>query len=413
MRRISAIRYLLPVLAVVVLAAVPARAGEDAVLTWADIEKAIDRHPAMGLAQSTVEAAGADISLARQYPNPEVGVSVGKSMADAGDEGLVWGIELSIPIESFGSLYNNIQGSKADRDAAQWEARARRLEVTRQLRGLFLGIAVSQQRLAILRDAVQQLEQLTGVARQRVEQGEARPMERTRLEIELHKAQAYLANAEGALSADRQTLNIWLGGHLPGDYQVAANWDQLPLLPPEQETRQRALKQSPLLQASARRIAAGKARLRAEKHQLFPSMSLGAFYERELEGKSFGGTLSINLPVWNWNSGGIAKARAEARAAEYDRELQRRELVAAVLKTRAAAERSFEQVRQYREAIIPKARQSADALQHMYALGEVGIMDLLDARRSLAETEDEMLAGLEESWELYLDLITLMGGQYE
>ena len=40
-------------------------------------------------------------------------------------------------------------------------------------------------------------------------------------------------------------------------------------------------------------------------------------------------------------------------------------------------------------------------------------MDMLDARRSLTETEGEMLAYLEQSWQLYLDLITYMGGQYE
>ena len=338
---------------------------------------------------------------------------MGKAEADSGDKGLIWEIELSIPIESFGALYNNRAGSRADRDAAVSEVRARRLEVEGQLRGLYMGIALGQRRLELQRRSEQQLARLIAVARQRVTQGEARPMEVTRLEIEQYRAQADMNALQSALDARRQTLNLWLGGTLPPDYAVEADTDALPPLPDPDEARRLALKHSPLLQAATARIAAGASRLKAQQYLLVPTMSLGAFYEQELEGRNIGGTLSIVLPLWNFNDGGIAKARAQRAAAQFDRDVQQRSLLARVLEIRSAAGQAYQRVEQYRDAIIPRARNSAESLEKMYAVGEIGLMDMLDARRSLTDTEAQLLEALDQSWRLYLDLITTMGGIHE
>ncbi len=49
----------------------------------------------------------------------------------------------------------------------------------------------------------------------------------------------------------------------------------------------------------------------------------------------------------------------------------------------------------------------------MYRLGETDIIDVLDAHRSLIETEADMLAAFNEGWLAYLDLVALMGGDHE
>ena len=45
-----------------------------------------------------------------------------------------------------------------------------------------------------------------------------------------------------------------------------------------------------------------------------PQFEFGAFYDKELDARGYGGFVELSLPIWNWNSGDVARARDEARA---------------------------------------------------------------------------------------------------
>jgi len=61
------------------------------------------------------------------------------------------------------------------------------------------------------------------------------------------------------------------------------------------------------------------------------------------------------------------------------RALARGELERALSDLRAATER----VRRYEDALLAEAKRSADAAEFAYKNGAIGVMDLLDARRTL------------------------------
>ena len=407
------ITVFITVLAVLVLS--PAAFGQsDSHLRWSDIESAIDKHPAMKLTEDQIAAAKAEIGVSRQYPNPEIGTSIGQGRSiDGSKEALIWGIELQIPIDAPGAYLNETQAARAGLQVAKFEAAARRLEVVRKMKGLFYRIAIGQERLRVQQENVSQLERLVEVAQTRVENGEARPMEAARLEIVLEAQLADLSAVKKTLESLRENLNVWLGGNLPPGYVVFFDWGELPRIPVSDALLGRVLSNHPVIRAAAQRILASEATLRAERHRLFPGMSIGGFYDRELDAHNYGGLLSIELPLWNWNQGGIAKAKAMESAAHHERELAEKELQAAFTETHATAVQTIERARRYAEIIIPKTRRTAENLEAMYRVGEADIMDLLDARRTLTETETQSLAAFESAWLAYLDLTTLTGGEHE
>jgi outer membrane protein TolC len=59
--------------------------------------------------------------------------------------------------------------------------------------------------------------------------------------------------------------------------------------------------------------------------------------------------------------------------------------------------------------ILPKAIDVADAMERMYQIGEVDVMNVLDGRRRLIEIESELLEAYLTSQLAYLRLDTLMG----
>jgi outer membrane protein TolC len=150
--------------------------------------------------------------------------------------------------------------------------------------------------------------------------------------------------------------------------------------------------------------------LTAEQWRRLPEIEIGGFYERELDARSYGGAIEIAVPIWNWNSGEVAQARAAKQKAQHGLELKRFEVETALRESHASAVASLEKARSFRDVILPKAAETAAALERMYQVGEVDVMNVLDARRGLIEIEAELLEANLESQLAHLEVIALIGG---
>ena len=69
---------------------------------------------------------------------------------------------------------------------------------------------------------------------------------------------------------------------------------------------------------------------------------------------------------------------------------------------------SLEVVRAYRELTRPQVRRAYDAVSEGYRRGKFPLIDLLDARRSLAETELGYIDALLELWSARIGLERLL-----
>jgi outer membrane protein, heavy metal efflux system len=388
----------------------PGFCQEPQVVQWADIEALLDQHPTLAATQSEVDAAKAGIRLSRQYPNPEVGVSYGRAEALEGDESaIVWGVEVEIPIDKPGTYINESRASKANWKAAKSEAVMARRGVVRQIKALFFQASIGWERVDSLHQSREQMKQLVDTARLRVTHGEAPPTELTRLEIEFEKVDMDFIEAKQKLGGIHKSLDIWLGGKLPDLYRVQADWTKLPSLPNLETTLNSIEAEHPELYAAKQRILAANSYLRVERNRLLPDLKIGGFYDVELDARAYGGMVAMEVPLWNWNIGGMKKAKAERSAAKHRKVYVIRKLIDSVQEEYTQSSLLIERARRYRDSIVPKARETAKAHERLYKLGETSVMDLLDARRSLIETETEMQDAFLEGWLAYLNLIALIG----
>ncbi len=118
--------------------------------------------------------------------------------------------------------------------------------------------------------------------------------------------------------------------------------------------------------------------------------------------------VSIPLPLWNRNQGGIRQARAEITQAA--RNVERIELH---LQQRLAdAFRQYSDsritVETYAEEILTRAERTLDLVQQGYAQGEVGYLDLLTAQRTFSRTNLAYLDALGNLWQSYLRIEGLL-----
>ena len=390
-----------------------ARAGSEVVtLRWEDIERAVEQHPAMQAAASEADAASAEAAASRQYPNPTFGVGLGRAEAVEGEEeDRVWGLELTLPILSPWAYRSSIAAADAEQGAIAQDAAVVRLEVIEQLKESFWGVVYDQQWLDVVQVSRGQVASLVEVAELRVNMGEARPSEVTRLEIELARLDVEIRRATEEAQARKEILDLLLRSALSVDLRVDGDITVLPDLCSVDDAVTQGLSQHPRLHAANLRIRSSAARLREERAKRLPEFAIGAFYEKELDAKSYGGTVEVSIPLWNWNSAQIARSKAMVKASVWGRDLVRMEMEAAVREAHAAAAAAFGKAQVFREVVLPMAVDVAAALEQMYQVGEEDVMNVLDARRELVEIESELLEVSLESQLAHARLVTLMGGK--
>ena len=405
-------RPLAAVVILVVLAAGPIMAADDPpAVTWEQVVKLADAHPGMGKTQALVGAAKVGVGLARQVPNPDVTLDMGYGESNEnGDAALVWGLELGIPLDWIGEKKPEVKQAKSKLQAAAYEAQATQSEILGGLRTLYVMIGFDQASRRALEEMQGQVGQLAETARLRVDKGEAAPDELTRVEVEFEKTGLAVAGAESQAALHRQILDLALGGKLPDDFTVEFDLENLPELPPLDKLLAEVPAGHPAVKAQAEKIKAAQAAVGVEKGKLFPGVAVGAFYEQEVDVKDAGAFLGLTLPLWNWNKGGIAAAKAEVAAAGFDKELAILDLKSSILKAHAAAGQARASALTYRDSILPKMEEATASLEKKYKTGDSDLSSVLDARRKLIEVEIEYLRILFDFHAAIVELETLSGG---
>jgi cobalt-zinc-cadmium efflux system outer membrane protein len=395
----------------VTFVAVPQAASPAAVLRWQDVEQVLTSHPAFQSALAAVGVAEGEVRAARQVPNPEFGMSLGHSRAEDGSEQrFIWDLDLTIPLEWPGRVVERSRAARHGVEAAHSDLQAAGLEIYRELRGLYLEIARDQEVTKALQESEDHLVKLSETVRLRVDQGEARPVELTRVEAELEELRLENDRSRRDARARRQQLNLWLGGRLPPEFTVEPDWQDLPGLPALEDALESARTNHPAVKGARARQAQAHSTAAAERYAALPEVGVGGFYEQEIDSRNAGGLLSIPLPFWNRNQGGIAKARAEAEKARADAALAARRIEEAVFATHARAAGALNALRGYESGILPKTRKALADLEILYQAGESGLIDVLDARQALIRAREGCTSVLFEYLNALLELKILTQG---
>ncbi|HXH24808.1 MAG TPA: TolC family protein, partial [Vicinamibacterales bacterium] len=117
-----------------------------------------------------------------------------------------------------------------------------------------------------------------------------------------------------------------------------------------------------------------------------PNITIGGGYRRDFGANAVVFGVTVPVPLWNRNQGGLARAAAERELAasnlstvELDVRLDIQQAINAVETNRARAE-------YIEREILSSARQSRDVVSESYRLGAADLIDFLDAQRAFRDT---------------------------
>ncbi|MEW5763933.1 MAG: TolC family protein [Acidobacteriota bacterium] len=350
-------------------------------------EIALRHSPDLASASAALRAARGAARLARGLSNPtlEVGRDDFGGQSPSIERAPLESIGLSQTVRLGGKRRAEAEAADSARAAAEEEYRRRRLDLLAEVEREFarwLGAQASERIAAenldtarAVREAVLSL----------VEAGEASAIEAVKAQNEMDLAEIDLRGAERERTLARERLARVLGMDAAGLGSAAGELPERAEVPDEAAVLS-AVEGLPDLgrwREEARRLEATVDRARREAIP-DPTFSFGVKRYTVTRERAYFASVSIPLPLLNRNRGGVIEASARLDQGRMEWRAEELRLRTSASAARSALRSSAAEVEALRDRILPNAERVYAAVHEGYRRGKFRLLDLLEARRSLA-----------------------------
>ena len=355
----------------------------------------------------------AEVLVASRLPNPELTVTLENVAGDGAyrdTDAAELTIELSQPIELGGKRRLRREAAEFGRQLAANGQTLANTEVLATTRQRFIAVLAAQEKLALAKEQAELAEKSLAAAEERIKAGKSPEIDRLRLQGETSLAGLTMTQAERALVTARQALAASWGEAQPDFDQVAGDLSLLPAAAELSEV-EATLEQAPA--AANRQIATELQRVELEQAKARripdPSLTVGwrQFEESNEDAWLFG--ISFPLPLFNQGEHEVAAAGSRfnsAKAREVSARNQARSTLRAAWQALADARAEAEMLA---SQVVPAVAEGFAAAEFGYRAGKFGLLELLDAQRTLFEARQRQLDAQTASHLAAIELQRLLG----
>ncbi|KQU81550.1 MULTISPECIES: TolC family protein [unclassified Rhizobacter] len=370
------------------------------------VERAVSRSPVLLAAQRDADAAEAALQQAGARANPTLNAAV----EDTRRASRSTTATLEWPIELGGKRAARIAVAERSRELAQAVSADTRSRLRAEVAREFFGVLVAQERLALSADSVRLAAAAADAAARRVAAGKVAPIDEARARVDEANAQLEAAEADVALAQARRSLATLWGDAEPDFARVQGDTDALPSRPPFGELLA-GLDASPGLQAHRLELDRQRALVDLARSRAVPDLgvSVGAKRDNELGRTLAIVGVSLPLPLFDRQQGGVLEAARRADKAEAEQQQARLQALAALQQACGQLALATTTVRRLKDTVLPAARQAHDAATRGFEAGKFGFLDVLDAQRSLLQARERHLSALSSAHQAAAAIDRLLG----
>jgi cobalt-zinc-cadmium efflux system outer membrane protein len=344
---------------------------------------ALERNPSLEMVTSDVAASQGRLLGAQAYPNPELKVEAGPGRALDGppNRGTEESVRFSQPLEWVPKRSARIQAAEQGVEVSEFERKDTVFRVTAEVSSAFYTLLGAQQDLVLTAQTFTAVEQLAATARKRVEAGEASKFERVKAEVELQRATKEMERVRSRVAQARAVLAARVGGGVEGDFEVSGEFPEGRAGLSLESLLEGAMRRHPIIQAHERDRARRAALLDQAKASRIPDVFLFGGFDREIDRETYRAGVTIPLPLWSQRQGEIAEATAGARRAEAKVRQARLELTRDITQAYEQYRIANGQLDLFRNGLLRQSEEAVEIARKSYRLGEVSLLELLDAQR--------------------------------
>ena len=298
-----------------------------------------------------------------------------------------WTFSLGQNIEWFGKRSARIEAAEREFEVAVYDLERQRRDLLAEVDRRFAVALGARERLSIAEENTRTAGEVTRAVSALVEAGEVSPIEEARAQGDEAIAAIDLANARREVDvALRALAQLWAEDALPVRRVTGQLAQDVPI--PDRDAALAAMDALPDLARWNAEAARRESLHSLARKQALPDFALSAGFRTYdgVGGHSYVAGLGIPLPLFTQYSGARAEAAALLEQAGHERRGEQARVRAALVSAHEMLLQAIEETTKLREEVLPRAAAVYEALNEGYRRGKFRLLDLLEARRTLAET---------------------------
>ncbi len=385
---VSVLFILVPIFALAQENSIPAEKASEVLTLEKAISIALQQNPLLQSSSHVHQASLARVHQARAFSQPSLDYDSDLQpgfMDFKGSQESYFGVSQDFEFPGKRIL----KGEIAAREAAEFEMETEllKLDIVYQVKHAFFSLLLAQE---ILKYAAQDLELARDYLQKaeiKFEAGDVAQVEVLRARVEAAKAENSVKAAARDVNLARARMNFLLGRQKFEPLDVQGEFKKkIPPMPLE-SLRERALTVRPEIKKIG--FALNKEKLRSALGYLsyLPDFSLALSRHRLGMDKTWDVRLSLSLPLFFWQpkKGEIAEARANFEALVKEKEHTSNAIALEVEEAYANVLVAGHQIELYEKEILAQAEEAYNMFLFSFQEGEIGGIDLIEARRTLIE----------------------------
>ena len=377
------------------------------------LELALMHSPELAAFSQGVWAAEGNARQAGVLPNPELELEAGEfggSGARKGYDGAETSVRLTQSLELGGKRGKRQCVALSEARLAGWDYEAKRRDVLTFTKHAFVDVLLAQGQLALAESLLVVAEDVRKATAERVKSGKVPILEETKAGVEVATARIARDRSTRELDTARKRLAASWGGTMPVFREAGGNMDAVADVP-RLERLSPLLAEMPEVARWNEEVAKAGESLALAKATRIPDVDVSAGISRFEEDGTYAGTvgLSLPLPIFDRNSGGIATARHQASRVEYEQRTARLRAMTDLVEAYSRLETARTEALTTKAELLPGAQQAFDAAQTGYREGKYGYLEVLDAQRTLNEAKTRYLDVLAAYHKAAADVERLIG----
>lgn len=360
------------------------------------VEIAVRSSPNLREARAEVDAAMGDAIQVGLYPNPTINA---QSPQIAGSDSQ-WNGFATQEFVTAGKLRLNRAAAMRAVQQAQFRYQRTYYDLLTDTRAGFYTVLVAQERVRVLQMLVDVITRSTESAERLFKAGLGTRTDSLLLEVDRERAEVELLNAQVALAASRRELAASIGVAELVIVQVEGDMNaQLPDYQYE-ALRRGVLDRNALAQIARLEVARNRVLLQRARVEPIPNIGTMGGYQRQVNPAQDQGLFQVTMsvPIWNRNQGGIRSAAADVASATQQVQRVQNELSEQTALAMGEYMQASQRVANYEQAILPRAREIYRISAQAYAQGEFDFLRLLQAQRTFLETNLAYVNAQQDRW---------------
>ena len=377
------------------------------------VETALKNNPNLTVYEYEIESLEKQKLHAGLIPNPEAAFEAenflgGKDLS--GLKGSEFTLSASQLFELGGKRSSRIDLAGSEVNSAKGELELRKLELIANVKEIFFNLYKISKQIELQTQFIKLNEEILGTITKRVKAGRTSPAEESKVKVALINSRIELDRLQRQSLSASSTLSFLLGTTAK-QFEPEIDVYEKIVLPPDREDVIAGLEEIPLIKIIENERDLRAAKLELEKSQAVQDLTVsgGVRYLNELKTNSFVAGISMPLPFFNRNQGNVQSAEILLKQVDEIKSARILSVISTINSSFNNLLSAYNNAASLKEEIIPESEKAYEITRLGYLQGRFAFIDLLDAQRTLFDTEAQYLLELADYYKALIELENLTG----